>query len=57
MNQNTLDIYIDEAGNTGADLLNAEQRAFVLASSCFSEAERAELTSLFPVKDELHFSI
>jgi len=55
MNQNTLDIYIDEAGNTGADLLNAEQRAFVLASSCFSEAERAELKSLFSVKDELHF--
>ena len=48
-------IYIDEAGNTGQDLLNKDQLAFVLASNNFSESELATLVSLFSTPGELHF--
>jgi len=48
-------IYIDEAGNTGQDLLNNDQKVFILASNNFLENEIEELLSLFERKEELHF--
>lgn len=49
-------IYFDEAGNTGANLLDPEQPFFVLASSNFSNEEAEELINLFQIQgDELHF--
>lgn len=50
------DIYIDEAGNTGQDLLNADQGAFVLASNNFPMQDLQRLAALFPEGDELHFA-
>lgn len=49
------DIYFDEAGNTGQDLLNKDQPAFVLASNNFNPVEARELASLFKQDNELHF--
>lgn len=49
-------IYVDEAGNTGQDLLNKDQRAFVLASNNYSTEQIQTLVSLFPKSDELHFA-
>jgi hypothetical protein len=49
------DIYIDEAGNTGQDLLNEDQKAFVLASNNFSNEQLLELSKALPKSDELHF--
>ncbi|MGJ1537355.1 DUF3800 domain-containing protein [Sphingobacterium multivorum] len=54
-NKTTETIYIDESGNTGQDLLNKDQLAFVLASNNFSENELSTLTGLFPEANELHF--
>lgn len=51
------DIYIDEAGNTGQDLLNADQNAFVLASNNFSMDQQQVLSEIFPPTDELHFAL
>lgn len=48
-------IHIDEAGNTGQDLLNKDQKVFVLASNNFSATEFEALISLFENKTELHF--
>lgn len=51
----TENIYIDEAGNTGQDLLNAAQGVFVLASNNYSDRELRILSSLFSNLNELHF--
>lgn len=48
-------IYFDEAGNTGADLLNSEQKTFVLCSNSYTEEEAKVLNDLFESKEELHF--
>jgi hypothetical protein len=50
-----IDIYFDEAGNTGQDLLNEDQKVFVLASNNYSANEIEILTSLFLDKSEIHF--
>jgi len=54
MSRNTT-IYIDESGNTGQDLLNSEQKVFVLASNNFSKREIDILTSIFDNQKEIHF--
>ncbi|NML70806.1 DUF3800 domain-containing protein [Chryseobacterium sp. RP-3-3] len=48
-------IFFDEAGNTGADLLNPEQKVFTLCSNIFTENEASELASVFKNTKELHF--
>ncbi len=49
-------IYFDEAGNTGANLLDHEQPFFVLASNNFSNEEIEKLVNLFQIQsNELHF--
>lgn len=48
-------VYFDESGNTGQDMLNAEQPVFVLASVSFNEKELGELEKIFGVKGEMHF--
>ncbi|MDP3470221.1 MAG: hypothetical protein Q8S11_17905 [Daejeonella sp.] len=55
MTTETVDIYIDEAGNTGQDLLNIDQVVFTLSSNNFSQTELLELSSLFDKNSELHF--
>lgn len=51
-------IAMDEAGNTGQDLLNEDQPAFTLASVLFSDKEISKLVSLLKSKhaSEVHFS-
>ena len=48
-------IYFDEAGNTGQDLLNKEQNAFVLASVHFNEKELRVFQEIFKSHNEIHF--
>jgi hypothetical protein len=48
-------IYIDESGNTGQDLLNSDQKVFVLASNNFSDSELEFFSTLFDKKNEIHF--
>lgn len=48
-------IYIDEAGNTGQDLMNPEQKVFILASNNFSDSDLKTLSELFESTNELHF--
>lgn len=48
-------IYFDEAGNTGADLLNKDQNIFVLCSNNYAKEETEEFIKLFKNKTELHF--
>ncbi|WP_419489308.1 DUF3800 domain-containing protein [Chryseobacterium bernardetii] len=48
-------IYFDEAGNTGADLLNKDQNVFVLCSNNYTREEAYELIKLFKNREELHF--
>lgn len=48
-------IYIDEAGNTGQDLLNEDQPVFVLASHNYDDSQINILRDLFDFKGELHF--
>ena len=48
-------IAFDEAGNTGQDLLNQDQKVFVLASVNFSDEEIQELNDVLQFKNELHF--
>lgn len=48
-------IYFDESGNTGADLLNEDQKVFVLSSNNFSDSECQDLKNLFQNPNELHF--
>lgn len=50
------DIYIDEAGNTGQDLLNSDQGAFVLASNNYSIDQQNVLAGIFSSNNELHFA-
>ena len=40
-------ISFDEAGNTGQDMLNQDQRAFVLSSVNFNSEQIEELKSIF----------
>lgn len=48
-------IYFDEAGNTGADLLNKDQNIFILCSNSYTKEETEEFIKLFKNKSELHF--
>ncbi len=48
-------IYFDEAGNTGQDMLNKDQRVFVLASVDFNEEEQKTLMKIFDTENEIHF--
>lgn len=50
-----MNIYFDESGNTGQDLLNKDQPFFVLASNNYSSEELLTLSSLFEENEELHF--
>ncbi|MFU9046187.1 DUF3800 domain-containing protein [Acinetobacter tibetensis] len=43
-------IYLDEAGNTGHDLLNIDQPVFVLAANMFTEEEALELLKILDIK-------
>jgi len=40
------EVYCDEAGNSGENLLDADQPAFVLASTDFGRSEPNDLRSL-----------
>ncbi len=48
-------IYFDEAGNTGQDLLNQQQKIFVLASVRFNNEQVNELSKIFNNVTEIHF--
>lgn len=48
-------IYVDEAGNTGSDILNQQQQYFVLASVNFSDDELKELQTATNYSKEFHF--
>jgi len=48
-------IYFDEAGNTGQDMLNKDQKVFVLASVNYDATAQNEIKSLFNVDGEIHF--
>lgn len=49
-------IYADESGNTGVNLLDKSQPIFSMASTDFSDEEAAELLSLFSTQsNEVHF--
>lgn len=55
MKDNSTKIYIDESGNTGQDLLNQDQRVFILSSNNFNDSELNELKAIFNECNELHF--
>ena len=55
MKEDTTKIYIDEAGNTGQDLLNIDQKVFILSSNNFNDSELNELKAIFSECNELHF--
>lgn len=48
-------IYFDEAGNTGQDMLNQDQKVFVLASVNYDDKAQNEIKSIFNVDGEIHF--
>jgi hypothetical protein len=48
-------IYFDEAGNTGADLMNKEQTLYVLCSSRISEQESNKIINNYFGQKDLHF--
>lgn len=48
-------IYFDEAGNTGQDMLNKDQKVFVLASVNYDVTAQNEIKSIFNVDGEIHF--
>src|SRR5690606_7836793 len=50
-------IYLDESGNTGSNLVDANQPVFTLAGCSFSKEESERLLSLLAVrtKSEAHF--
>lgn len=48
-------IYFDESGNTGQDMLNKEQKVFVLASVNYNDKELEEIKEVFEMSDEVHF--
>lgn len=55
MKEKVTKIYIDEAGNTGQDLLNQDQKVFILSSNNFNDFEINELKAIFQDSNELHF--
>ena len=48
-------IYVDEAGNTGSDILNPDQPYFVLSAVHFSDEELQQIQKDIPYDKELHF--
>lgn len=48
-------IYIDEAGNTGLDILNADQPYFVLSAIHFTNEELAHIQKDISYSKEIHF--
>jgi hypothetical protein len=53
---NKITVYYDESGNSGQNLLDEEQRYFVLGSNCFSIDELAIFQSILPKGvHEFHF--
>ena len=48
-------IYFDESGNTGQDMLNADQKVFVLASVNYNIEQLNQLKSIFDNNHEVHF--
>jgi len=48
-------IYFDESGNTGQDLLNKDQRVFVLASVNYNQEQQLKIKEFFNIDGELHF--
>lgn len=48
-------ICFDEAGNTGQDMLNKDQKVFVLASVKYDDNAQNEIKSVFNVEGEIHF--
>lgn len=48
-------ISFDEAGNTGQDLLNIDQKAFVLASVNFGSNDIEDIKQIFDGCGEIHF--
>jgi hypothetical protein len=48
-------IYFDEAGNTGADLMNKEQTIYVLSSSRISEHESGKIINNYFGSKDIHF--
>ena len=48
-------IYIDEAGNTGSNVLNCNQPYFVLSAVHFTDAELVQLQKYIMYDKELHF--
>lgn len=48
-------IYFDESGNTGQDMLNKEQKVFVLASVNYDNQELEKIKSIFNINEEVHF--
>ena len=48
-----MDLFMDEAGYTGPDLVNQDQPLFVLASIVLTEADTRDLvTTCFPSRDQ-----
>lgn len=48
-------VYFDESGNTGQDMLNKDQKVFVLASVNFNDLELKKIENIFGEQQELHF--
>jgi hypothetical protein len=49
-------VFFDEAGNTGSDLLNKEQKVFVLCSTDITEENaKALLSNYFDTSKQIHF--
>ena len=48
-------IYFDESGNTGQDMLNKEQKVFVLASVNYDNQELEKIKNIFNINEEVHF--
>lgn len=44
-------VYFDEAGNTGPDLLHKDQPVFVLAANCFEDDEANELIKILAIQN------
>ncbi|NAY90935.1 DUF3800 domain-containing protein [Muricauda sp. JGD-17] len=48
-------IYFDESGNTGQDMLNQDQKVFVLASVNYLVEHQQKIKEFFGVDGEIHF--
>lgn len=44
-------VYFDEAGNTGPDLLHKDQPVFVLAANCLEEDKANELIKILAIQN------